>query len=216
MSQNVKLERQIEIVEGLVREMENHHDQAKIFAGAASALKEVNYQIKELDKQFEGLNSNEIHDRLKAIEQQRDVIRNQLAEFKGEFKGLVDGLSGRVGTLKDDISELQASVQKSKSELGGRINQLEQLSKDALQNLNLVKKETADQIGARSKESQKHVDRVNQDTVRKLKEENQQMKEMITNHFSTMQKWLVSVAIIGTLAAGAAGYLLYLALSLPK
>jgi len=212
MSQNVKLERQIEIVDGLVREMENHRDQAKVFAGAASALKEVNHQIRELDKQFEGLNSNEIHDRLESIEKQRDGIRDQFSEFKGEFRGLAEGLSGRVGDLKEDVSNLKSAVQKSKSELEDHINQLELLTQNALKNLDAVKKETTDQIGARSRESQEHVDKVNKETVEQLKEENQLMKEMITTHFSVMQKWLVFVTIIGMLAAGAAGYLLYLAL----
>ena len=223
MSRNKNLEEKIEVVDDLVKEMRNHRDQARAFKGAADALQVMNTEIKALDKQFEGLNADASHDRLEAIERQRDGIRDQLAEFKGEFKGLVDSLSARVGTLKDDVSGLGSAMVSTKEASATHLGRIEAQNESALESLAALNKETTARLGETSQktheliqkadtESRIHASEINKETLKQLKDENEAMKAMIRNHFATMQKWVTFVAIVGVLAAGGAGYLLYLSL----
>lgn len=264
MSRNKDLESKIQIVDELVDEMRNNRDQAKLFKTAADALRILNQEIKAVNEQFDGLNSDEIHQRLKAIENQRDGIRDQLAEFKGEFKGLVDGLSGRVGTLKDDVSGLQSSFQAAETSNRQQLKALEDQFASKIEGLEATQQETAsalqsslekvdsvsrerfvamgdhveslmtgfkasqeevsskikdsslqtkDLIERSESESRNHTSQVNQQTLEQLKEENEVMKTLLSEHFKTVQKWIVFIALVGVVAAGVAGYLLYLALS---
>lgn len=224
MSRNKDIESKIEVVDELVAEMRNHRDQAVLFKGALDALEALNKEIKSVDAIFDGLNANAIHERFDALEKQRDGVRDQLAEFKGEFKGLVDGISARVSTLKDDIASVQKSVQEGEKHVEEQFKQAEAQSLNVVEKINTLNREVSARIEdsreaahlrieTSESKSLSHMTEVSEATLYQLKEENEAMDKMIKEHFETIRRWVIFVAVVGAAVAGVTGYLLYLALS---
>ena len=79
MLHNKEVEKKIEVVDALIKELENHRDQAKAFQVAADALKAINQQIVALDGQFADLSSESLQTRLEALEKESSEVARKLA-----------------------------------------------------------------------------------------------------------------------------------------
>ena len=124
MLHNNEIEKKIEVVDALVKEMENHRDQAKLFQAAAAALKELNQQIATLDGQFSELSSEAIQTRFESLEAQSRKVATTIQGDSHDLDLKLRDLGLKISALETrqaDFSERsQSDAEKLSRELKER------------------------------------------------------------------------------------------------
>ncbi|NBB78895.1 MAG: hypothetical protein GVY36_05535 [Verrucomicrobia bacterium] len=141
MLHNKEVEKKIAVVDALVKELENHRDQAKAFQAAADALKAINQQIVLIDNQFADLNSEALETRMKVLEKGLADVGRKLSEGSVDVTGKLDEVSYKIkavetnvaGTAEQSVSELQklsAHIREETQTIGQQIEASRKLFQD--------------------------------------------------------------------------------------
>ena len=188
MSHNKEIEKKIGVADALIREMENHRDQAKLFQAAAEALKEMNKQIADLDGKFVELSSVAIHDRFVALEAQSREVAEK---------------------VEGDRQDLNRNLQEHGLKISGiEDRQLEYIKRSQSDSENLSR-----EIEKSRDSSCAFITSGKDPTIEFIKGENAQIKELIYEQCKRTQKWSIILLLVGLCSSAIGGAVLYFLLN---